>query len=159
MNAQKALTLAFFPQLPEKSEAFLVLKKRSISLMKNVPQLCRNVSYRRAAVDMSRSSLFTRRVQLKMRQLFVYTAYVTWLRVHLPPPTTVWRLPCRNLFVVWKFVFLPVTSAVIHQSPMAIIHKHNTILKLNYCSLQLLRHLHCKLNSKWALRFNFFYSH
>ena len=52
--------------------------------MKNVPQLCRNVSYRSAAADLSHSSLFAGCVELKMRQLFVYTAYVTGL--HPPPP-------------------------------------------------------------------------
>ena len=52
--------------------------------MKNVPQLCRNVSYSNAAADMSHSSLFTGCVELKMWQLFVYTAYVTGF--HPPPP-------------------------------------------------------------------------
>jgi hypothetical protein len=74
------------PATARKINAFLLLKKRSISLMKNVPQLCRNVSYRSAAADMSHSSLFTGCVELKMRQLFVYTAYVTGIHHHPRPP-------------------------------------------------------------------------
>jgi hypothetical protein len=90
------------PATARKINAFL-LKKRNISLMKNVPKLCRNVSYRSAAADMSHSSLFTGCFELKMRHLFVYTAYVTGL--HTPPPPHCMKISPVETCLLWGRLF------------------------------------------------------
>ena len=83
--------------------------------MKNVPQVCRNISYRSAAADLPHSSLFTGCVELKMRQLFVYTAYVT--RLHPPHPPIVWRFPLLETCLLWGrlFSYQPQLLLTIHR--------------------------------------------